>query len=433
MLKPTLLGFAAAALMLSAPSYAAPEGNITYKMKQGDTLIALANKHFLDGASVDRVVRLNQIADPRRIPVGKAIKIPRRYLRHTPVNLKVHSVSGPVGLIRNGEGARAALKDLQLREGDEIQTGRKGFITITGYGGSKVSLPSNSRARFIDARRYIINGLVDIQVKILEGRGSVIAPKLGDQERFRVGNPVAVTAVRGTEFRVGYDGTTDLALTEVTEGAVEVIGGDRTVPAPAGFGVTASAAGVSDVEELLPGPKMIEPGKMQTEAELAFELEPVNGAVGYRVQIFRDITKLEAIDEVVSQNARVAFNSLEDGRYVVETRAIAKSGLEGQARDDGFLRKRLGIAADKSNSEYGDAHKFSWRTDGSGPSYTAFQIWNSKDRASPLVDEVGLTTNDIYVANLTAGSYEWRVATFQMVEGKPVKIWGPVYEFSVAE
>jgi len=56
MFKPALLGLATAVLTVSAPAYAAPEGNITYKMKRGDTLIALANKHFLDENSVERVI-----------------------------------------------------------------------------------------------------------------------------------------------------------------------------------------------------------------------------------------------------------------------------------------------------------------------------------------------------------------------------------------
>lgn len=433
MLKSRFCSFAAAALLTGAPAYAAPEGNITYKMKQGDTLIALADKHFLDRASVKSVVRLNKISDPRKIPVGKSITIPRRFLRFTPVKLTVQSVSGPVGLTRKGEGRRAAVKGLQVREGDEIQTGRKGFITITGYGNSKVSLPSNSRARFVDARRYVINDLVDIQVKILEGRGDVRAPKLGDQERFRVGNPVAVTAVRGTEFRVGYDEASDLALTEVTEGSVEVIGEERAISAPAGFGVTASAAGVRDVEELLPAPKMIDPTKIQTAAELVFELEPTEGAVGYRTQIFRDITKLEVKDEVISTGTQVAFGSLEDGRYSVEARAIAESGLEGRVSGGQFVRKRLGISANTSKSEYSDAYKFTWQTDGSGPSFAALQIWESGNANELLVDEVGLTSKDIYISSLPMGTYEWRVATFQMINGEAIKIWGPANEFVVTE
>jgi len=125
MLKPASLGIAAAALMVSAPAYAAPEGNITYKMKRGDTLIALANKHFLTGGSVDGVIRLNQISNPRRIPVGREIKIPRRYLRYAPVNLEVYSVAGPVGLMRKGEGRKAAQRYLfhPIRRRDLLMLG----------------------------------------------------------------------------------------------------------------------------------------------------------------------------------------------------------------------------------------------------------------------------------------------------------------------
>jgi len=188
----------------------------------------------------------------------------------------------------------------------------------------------------------------------------VIAPKLQDQERYRVGNPVAVTAVRGTQFRVGYDKEADLSLSEVTEG------------------------------------------------------------------IFRDQSLLEIKDEVVSRDLKVVFGSLEDGRYVVQSRAIAESGLEGQVSTHSFLRKRLGISGGMSKSEYEDAYKFSWHTDGSGESFAAFQMWKSSDKDNLLIDEIGLSTKDVYVNNLSSGDYQWRVATFQMIEGEPVKVWGPI-------
>ncbi len=433
MLKYAMLGIAASALMISAPAAAEPDGNLTYKMKKGDTLIGLAQNYFLNSSSVDRIVQMNRIKNPRLIPVGANITIPRRYLRYAPVNLEVQSLTGPVQLVRKGQPLTRPSKGLELREGDEIRTGRKGFVTITGYGNSRISLPSNSKARFIDARRYLINGLVDVQVKILEGRGNVTAPKLQDQERYRVGNPVAVTAVRGTQFRVGYDTENDLGLTEVVEGDVLVRGGAKDVATAAGFGVSASSAGVNDVEELLPAPELVEPGRIQTDSELAFALEPINGATGYRTQIAKDAGFLEVVGEVVSSNASVTFESLEDGRYNVRSRAIAQSGLEGQSKVVSFRRKRLGVSASAGKSDFADAFKFAWNTTGSGNSFTAFQLWEKGKSDALLIDEIGLTDNDLYVSALPNGTFEWRVATFQMVDGEPVKVWSPKQELNVAD
>ena len=433
MLKRTSFGLAATlALTLSSPLAAAPEGNVNYTMVRGDTLNQLAADYFASRSAVKDVLRINGIADARRIPVGAKIKIPRRHLRFKPVDMRVLSVSGPVFMQVNGR--EFALKiGRQIVEGDVIRTGRNGFLSIAGHGSSRLSLPSNSRARFVDARRYIINDLVDIQVKVLEGRSNIVAPKLKAQERYRVGTPVAVTAVRGTEFRVGYSPGDDLGLTEVVEGDVLVGSGANSVEAPEGFGVSASSAGVNDVEALLPAPSILTPGKLQTETELKFAVSPIDDAIGYRTQLSKDAGFLEVVDEVVSSNEVAVFGALDDGRYYVRARAIATSGLEGQSEIHTFRRKRLGISAEAEKSDFDDAFKFAWQAAGDGASYAAFQIWAQGNRDQLLVDEIGLTQNDIFISNLQQGDYRWRVGTFQIDEGEAIKVWGPVQELKVTD
>ena len=431
MLKRATLGLAASlALTLSSPLAAAPDGNLDYTMKSGDTIIALADEFFSNRKAVHTVLRINDISDARRIPVGTKIRIPRRYLRYNPVNLRVTSFSGPVTLRSKGRPAQIK-KNRQIIEGDEIRTGRNAFVSIAGHGSSRLSLPSNSRARIIDARRYLINGLVDIQVKVLEGRSEIVAPKLRRQERYRVGTPVAVTAVRGTQFRVGYEPSGDLGVAEVVEGDVLVGNGARAVEAPAGFGVPASSAGVRDVEELLPAPGLVSAGKIQTEEKLRFVISPLEEATGYRTQISPDAGFLEIVGEVVSKDPSAVFDGLEDGRYFVRSRAIAQSGLEGLSKIEDFRRKRLGVNAIVEKSDFNDALKFAWQTEGSGEAFTAFQLWEVVKRGTLIVDEAGLTQTDMFISDLPTGNYRWRVATFQVDEGKAIKVWGPVQELKV--
>lgn len=433
MLKRATLGLAASfALTLSSPLAAAPDGNINYTMERGDTIIALANDYFSNRKAVHTVLRINDISDARRIPVGTKIRIPRRFLRFKPVNLRVRSFSGPVTLRSRGKQAQLTV-NRQILEGDEIRTGRNGFVSIAGYGASRLSLPSNSRARIVDARRYLINDLVDIQVKVLEGRSEIVAPKLRSQERYRVGTPVAVTAVRGTQFRVGYEPGGDVGVSEVVEGDVSVGNGARAVEAPAGFGVPASSAGVRDVEKLLPAPGLISAGKIQTDDTLRFVISPLEEATGYRTQISKDAGFLEVVGETVSKDTNAVFGTIDDGRYFVRSRAIAKSGLEGVSEIYSFRRKRLGVSASAEKSDFSDAFKFAWQTQGSGESFTAFQLWEAGKRDTLIVDEAGLTQSDIFVSNLALGNYRWRVATFQVDEGEAIKVWGPVQELKVTE
>lgn len=434
-----VLTMAVSSVVAVAPAQARNADVILYEVKRGDTLIALARSYFISDRHIAAVQRINSIRNPRRIPVGKQLKLPRNFLRYDMVPLQVRAFSGPVQLVADGRTGQAAL-GAQLGEGDEISTGRSGFVSLTGVDGARVSLPSNSRARIVSARRYLLGEILDVDVRILDGRGNVIAPKLKDGERFNVGTPVAVTAVRGTEFRVSYDAENSLGGTEVTEGLVDVITADAEgavdgvgAVAPEGFGVVSTTTGVRPPEELLPATELIEPGKIQTAEVAEFEIESQAGARGYRTQIARDPSFLEVIAESVGESTTVSFADLPNGRFAIRTRAIAESGLEGLSETFDFRRKRLGASASVETSPLDDAFKFGWLSEGEGQAYQAFQLWRDGAVDSLIVDEVGLVDTAIFVGALEPAVYHWRVGTFQIDEGDVIKVWGPTQKLTVTE
>lgn len=426
------------ALLLSAfsvtlsPLHARSSDTLVYQVKRGDTLIALANAYFSSERHVRSVQRLNRIRNPRRIPVGMQLKIPRNVLRYDLVPLEIRSFSGPVRTVVGGRSGNAAM-GAQLGEGDEISTGANGFVSLSGVDGARVSLPSNSRARIISAKRYLLLGAIDIEVRMLAGRSNVTAPKLDRGERFRVGTPVAVTAVRGTEFRVAHDPESGLGAAEVTEGLVSVTSGEAAVDTPAGFGVAASAAGVSEPEQLLPAPDMIDAGRTQTGAELEFSIDPVAGASGYRTQIARDASFLEIIGEAITDSPSVRFAEIDDGRLFVRSRGVASSRIEGLSQAYSFRRKRLGVSGSVESGGEDDPYKFVWRTEGEGQSYQAVQIWQEGAEGRMVVDEIGLVDSAILISELEPGVYHWRVGTLQVDDGEIIKVWGAPQKLTVSE
>ena len=244
-------------------------------------------------------------------------------------------------------------------------------------------------------------------------------------ERFRTGTPVAVTAVRGTKFRVGYDDDSALSLTEVTEGLVEISADGADVSAAQGFGVASNPAGLGQPEELLPAPVVTDRSATQTGENLEFAITPIDGAVAYRTQVARDVTFIDVVDELVSSDVEIEFSKIDDGRFSVRTRAIAQSGLEGfwQSEDASFRRKRVGTNAAAEPAPFADAYKFGWVPAGSGTAYTAFQMWRKDAPNFLIVDEVGLDAPGLYISDLAPGLYSWRVATSVIDEGEVIKVW----------
>ncbi|MEL7190188.1 MAG: FecR domain-containing protein [Pseudomonadota bacterium] len=433
-MRKAILSCLAAGMIAAAPSaaIAAPDGYVSYTVKPSDTLYHLTKDYLVNAAALEEVRRLNRVRNPRLMQVGKQLRIPRRLLKHKPAKLSVESFSGKVEL-RSRRGELTAKRGLSLLEGVEISTGRNSFIAIAGDGNSSVSIPSNSRVRIIDARRYLINDQIDVQLRVLKGRSEVIAPKIRGDGRYRVGTPIAVTAVRGTEFRVGYVEGDELSLAEVVEGEVLVAAGNEEQPTAAGFGLSAAKDGLGSQEKLLPAPALIDPGRIQTDENVKFSIAPLDGASRYRTQLANDAGFVDIVTEAIGEQLEPEFSGLEDGRYFVRSRAISEVGLEGLSKVETFRRKRAGVEVSAEPSALDDAFKFAWRPQGEGDVYYAFQLWDAANPDRLIVDEVAMRETAVLVSQLEPASYRWKVATFQIDEGDVIKVWGPVQELSITQ
>ncbi|UAB77660.1 FecR domain-containing protein [Erythrobacter sp. SCSIO 43205] len=446
-----LVKFAAAGALFGAcaalPAHAqaqlgaGDEGTISYTIKAGDTLYSLAGEYFTSRAAIGQVQKLNRISNARAIPVGAVVKVPRALLKSDPVLLNVLFSRGEVS-IRQAGAVFEAQSGMAVQPGAIITTGARAFVSLGRNGErTRVSLPSNSRVQIKRARRYRLGNKLDVDLRVLRGRGEITAPKLNDGERFNTGTPLAVTAVRGTEFRVGYEEDSSLALTEVVEGLVEVSAAGAVSNLPAGLGIASDTGGLGDPEELLRAPELVDPNATQTKEQVTFAITPVDGAIAYRTQIAADQTFLDVIAEQVTAEPMVSFEGIEDARLSVRSRAVAASGLEGfETPAQAFRRKRVGASGGLAPSPFADAYKFVWQPDGEGQSYAGFRLW-AKDRPDVLlVDEAGLTNEGLYVSNLAPGDYQWQVSTFLILapeeEGEThevIKIWSDPVDLPVRE
>ncbi|QZH75041.1 MAG: FecR domain-containing protein [Erythrobacter sp.] len=419
--------FASVALASGAQAQAT-DGYITYHMEPGDTLISVQQRFLKRGDSLAAITRLNRITNVRRIPVGTRLLLPRDLLAWRPAGLVVRSFSGPVTI----DGA-APVIGAPLSEGAVIRTGAGGFVTFQSPDGAAIALPSNSHARLERARVYALRDLRDVEFRILNGRGEVQAPTLRGDERFRTSTPVAVTAVRGTEYRVSFDEASGLGTTEVIEGAVWVERSEDERLTGEGYGIAAREAGLSAPELLLPPAAIAAPGAVQTEEVVAFAVTPPPGAQESRTQIARDAGFLEMLAEDVSADGDTVFSRLEDGRYFVRARGIAASGVEGLSETFSFRRKRLGVEATVEASPLADGFRFAWLPQGEGVTHFAFQLWREGEAATPLYDELALPGSATVITGLAPGTYIWRVAAIQAdAEEGLLKVWGPEQSLTVS-
>ncbi len=425
---------AMAAAMLLAPVAGRAQGAdpdvLEHRIAAGETAYSLARDYFIAPADYRAILTLNRIRDAHRIPVGTVIRLPRRLLAWRPAELRVEAFSGQVTI--NGQPAQ---RGMAVPEGARIATGRNGFVSLRGTTGAVVTMPTNTQAQVVSARIYRLDDLQDIELRVLGGRGEAQVPTLRPRERYRIGTPTTVSAVRGTVFRVGHDDSGGRTVVEVVEGAVgTAAGGQQEAVTGAGFGLAATSAGLLAQERLQPPPAITTPGAIQFGPEVAFAIPLPEGAVGIRSQIARDAGFTDIIGELITEGgAPAGFGNLADGRYFVRARAISASGIEGNSEIYAFRRKRLGATASVALSPQDDGYRFAWLPEGAGETTYGFQLWNTARPDVLIVDETGLAIQSMVIGGLAPGVYEWRVAAMQIDEDGLLQVWGPTQRLTVSE
>ena len=410
-----LLVWASPAMSQSEPRSAAvdrdEDARIAYTVKRGDTLIGLARRYFRDPHSWRQVQRLNRVRQPNRMAIGRTIVIPVRLLKSAPVRLTIDSFTGPVSV-----GGTDAALGMEVAEGALVATGARGFVTLAANGGDTVSLPSSSAMRLVRARRYLIDDRLDVLFAMARGRATFSPTPKREGDAWRVRTPVAVTAVRGTTFRVFHEGDSSDATsgTEVVEGTVQLASGGEDRGLDEGFGNVATMAGLLPRERLLRAPELREPGRIQTGEQVSFAIQPVDGARAYRVQLARDAGFLDVVAEQVVEEAQAAFSTLPNGTYFVRARAVAQSGLEGLAETYSFRRQRVGVAASVETDPLAGGFKFAWRPQGDDAALYDFRLWREGKEDRPLVSEVGMRRRELVVGDLPAGVYFWQVTAVRV-------------------
>lgn len=437
---------AAAFLMLPSASALASSGSVSgthptdpilYTTRAGDNLYTLALRYFRRVEDYRRVQRLNAVRDPYRLPKGQVLRIPRTLLRYEPLTATVIACRGRVSILRDGQFRSASLGNA-VREGDEIVTQDNAFVSFRLPDASVVSLPSQSRIDIRRLRRIPLTGGIERLFALENGRArAIVTPAQNADDSFRVSTPVAVSAVRGTEFRARYDEAGSRAATEVLKGRVWVAAAEAETQAltvGAGFGATATARRTSDAVALLPAPVLLRPGRVQDESGLNFDVARLGGAAAYHVQVASDAGFLDIIAEASATAASVSLPPIPDGTWFVRISAIDANGMEGLPATYGFQRRLQHITTAFERRQVGRYREylFRWMVEGANTHQYRFQLMKGQPDATPMVDEAGLAVSSFVATDLPPGTYYWRVMSVQFADDHAFSKWSPVESLTIS-
>lgn len=398
-------------LQWPAAGLAAPEATRTeppsavHVVARGDTLIGIADRLLARRDDWRAIARANRITAPRRLPIGTRLTIPAALLKSLPTTADVAAFSGAVTVAPGGP----ARLGMTIGEGAVLTTGANSFVTLTLADGSRVTLPSQSRVRIEALRTLAPGGRLERRFVVETGRGEFeVMPRTRQEDRFLVRTPVAVAAVRGTEFLVAHDGGRSV----VSVIAGEVTGRPRNGADEIGVAAGRAALLAPDsmrTRALLPPPVLLRPGRIFDDPELVFEVGDATAA-RHHVQLARDAGFVDRFAETETGDAVARFTGVGNGTFYVRVTAIDADGVEGVPSSYAIERFLNAVTAEAGVMP-GKPRRtlFRWTAQGEGSRSYDFVLARDAGLTRRVVDVPGLAATEVAVTGLAPGTWFWRV------------------------
>ncbi|MFO1435547.1 MAG: FecR domain-containing protein [Gammaproteobacteria bacterium] len=387
-----------------------------YTVRDGDNLWNLTEEYLTTLAYVPRLQNLNHVADPYHIPPGTKLRMPLAWLKQNPVSVRVAEVNGIKLSAKKGGTEVAATAGLELVSGDSLTSGPGTSALLEFKDGSQLLVQADTEIVFDTLQAYGTTGMVDTRVHVVHGRvESKVRAALGEGSRFDIATPAAVTAVRGTQYRVGAEAHRSQA--EVLQGKVEVSGERRTVGLNPGYGtVTNKGEPPMPPVQLLPPPNLDQVPEVFSQVPIVFSVPALSGAERLRLQIFADASFHTLLFDDMKAGLQVHGPTLADGQYRLRLRAVDGLGIEGRDAERSFSINAMPeppalLAPGAGDVILDDKPQFEWALpEGVGGFH--LQLARDEKFSPPLMADQRIQAAGKFTVNQTlpTGQYYWRVA-----------------------
>lgn len=325
-------------LSICVPALAtAQEEYWEYTFRPGDSLWKIAKKYTTtvnNWAEIQRINRIRQSSNQRIAP-GTRIVIPITMLKLQPAPAIVIALSGDVRLVRaNGDEESPAI-GTKLFNGDRVITESTQNIRIQFADASELQVLPNSEVVLDKLSHHSQSGMVDTRVRLNTGSVNTWVEKLHPDSHYEIKTPSAITAVRGTTYRVSADGS-EVSRTEVIEGKVAVSANNTEKQVDYGYGIVAEIdVPLPDPVELLSAPAVSDNLSAEKTA-LHINWAPLTGAKNYRYQLASDNKFNQVIIDDATTENQLNIEDLAPGQYYLRVRGVDQFKLEGFDSSRGY-------------------------------------------------------------------------------------------------
>ncbi|WDP93385.1 MAG: FecR domain-containing protein [Desulfobacter sp.] len=392
------------------------EKSATVVVAQKDNLVNICKVWLEAPNNWPAVARFNRLENPHLIYPGQRIKIPAKLLKGIPMDGAVTFLKGDVWVWPPEAKNRGVLKyGDRVVQGTEIETGKDSAVEITFEDGSSFFLRPDTRISIRTARQrqpyYMIR-----QLFVPAGRTLMrIKKSTGRDSRFEIHTPSAVSAARGTRFRVSVD-EENVTRTEVLDGIVGVKGRGKEVVVDPGQGTWVKKGAAARPPEPLPEPPGLTGVKALYQTQpFTFSLVLPEQAAAGRVVVATDPEMRDVVSETLVQAGEpIPRIMLPDGKYHCRALSVNKAGLEGIASEPRGFEVRVNplppfIQAPLDGSRFKtDTVELEWLSVADAVSYEA-QVARVPDFSAVYKETTGITGVGLRLEMEGYGPYYFRV------------------------
>ncbi len=401
-------------LTLSTPVSARTQTLVPLHVQKGTNLIRIARQYCNKPSDWKTIARINKLSSPYIIYTDATLQVPLPLLRAKKVSAKVISLKGsPLVLTREN-------KSLKLHKGDAVLPGQ----TVITRGDEYVHLvyPDNKHSRIGPESKMLLVYLMrladnNLQAEFFLDRGKItnsIERKLRPNEHFRTRTPMAITGIRGTEFRVKVEDP-ETNIIETLKGRVALSAGGQKIFLSRGQGSKVKKGQQPTPPHALPPiPALPQLKKIYRTLPIVFTAPVQKGIRSMHVRVTTD---KKGFNTLVEQSAKpgnnFALSSLTDGSYFLFLTAIDSAGFESRPAGPADLHIRTNpgapiISSPKNNRKFFTPEiKIRWLESDLADHY---RIQLATDSGFTHIVEKKQTTKAFYTTHdLKPGKYFFRV------------------------
>ncbi|ACN14409.1 LysM1 [Desulforapulum autotrophicum HRM2] len=307
------------------------EKNITVTIIKNDTLVSICKKYLEQPNGWKTIARINGLVNPHLIFPGETLRIPSVLLKGIPIDGMVTFLKGRAMFQPPGgtDWTQLHMGD-PVSQGTQLKTFMDSAVEITFEDGASFFLRPETTISLETARKKDPSCFIR-KLFMPAGRTLLnIKKSTGTESRIEIRTPSAVSAARGTQFRVSADDD-EVTRTEVLGGIVGVEAMGRDVRLDRGEGTWVKKGEVPRAPiALLPPPSLVTLKALYQVLPSQFTLTPVDNATSYRVMLSTDsVSKNVVAMAKVGISRAVFLENLEDGIYYCQALSIDGVGLEG--------------------------------------------------------------------------------------------------------